>query len=286
MCLLVPRFSWAEESPFRCFVSILPLKTFVEKVGGGKVEVHVLVPPGSSPATYEPSPRQMALLAESRLFFRVGVPFESAFLPKLKRAMENLEIVDLREGIQLERLEEHRHEGHSPQREGHSHEKEEALDPHIWTSPPLVKIQARHIAKALKKARPEGEAFFEERLRAFQAELDQLHENLREALAPLKGKAFLVFHPAWGYFARTYGLKQIAIESEGKSPTGRQLARIVDKAEEENIQVIFVQPQFSQSAAEQLAQSIDGVVIPLDPLAANYVENMEKVAKTLKERLK
>jgi zinc transport system substrate-binding protein len=169
----------------------------------------------------------------------------------------------------------HDHHGDS----GHSHDHEEGNDPHIWLDPDLVKVQARTIADALIRVDPEGQEYYEKNYEQFRSDLNTLDEKLERALKPVNGKTFLVFHPAWGYFADAYGLKQVAVELEGKEPSARHMAKLIDRAESENVKVIFVQPQFSQSEAETIAKAIGGVVIPIDPLAEDYIENMEKVAR-------
>lgn len=274
LCVL-PSVSIASEAGrITVFTSILPQEYFVERIGGDRVEVQALVTPGSSPATYEPTPRQMAALSEAKIFFRIGVPFENAFVPKIDGMTEGLRIVDTRKGITLRKMKErHHHEG------GHEHHHHEGgTDPHIWLSPRLVKVQARTIADALIEADPAGAAIYEKNLAAFLKDLDALDAHLVEALAPVKGKTFMVFHPAWGYFADAYGLEQQPIEIEGKDPSGQQIARMIEMAQDEGVRVIFVQPQFSTSSAKSVAEAIDGVVVPIDPLARDYVANLEQVA--------
>jgi zinc transport system substrate-binding protein len=271
-----------ETDKYTVFTSILPQEYFVERIGGDRVEVQALVTPGSSPATYEPTPRQMAALSEAKLFFRIGVPFENAFVPKIEGATEGLRIVDTRAGITLREMKaHHHHEGDSEKTDHH----EEGADPHIWLSPRLVKVQARTIADALIEVDPAGQATYENNLAAFIQELDALDATLAEALAPVKGKIFMVFHPAWGYFADAYGLKQEPIEVEGKDPSGQQLARMIELAKDEGVRVIFVQPQFSKRSAMRVAEAIGGAVVPINPLARDYLNNLERVAVAVHEAL-
>ncbi len=255
------------------FVSILPQAFFVEQIGGERVQVDVLVLPGQSPATYAPTPKQMAKLSHARAFFRIGVAFENGFMPKIKNSMNNLLIVDTREGIKLAALENHQHENH-----GDSHHDNE-LDPHIWLDPMLVKQQGAIIRDTLISLDPAGEELYRKNFIAFSAKLDQLDKKLRQALLPVKGKTFFVFHPAFGYFAKAYGLKQVAVETGGKKPGGRHLARLIESAQEKKVKVLFVQPQFSQKSAGTIARAIDGVVVAIDPLAKDYFSNMEKIAR-------
>lgn len=294
LCMLPATGMAAEAGRITVFTSILPQEYFVERIGGDRVEVLALVTPGSSPATYEPTPRQMAALSEAKIFFRIGVPFENAFVPKLEGAAEGLRIVDTREGITLRQMKVRHHhngagdEGHTHEGEAHHkghHEHAVGTDPHVWLSPRLVKVQARTIADALIELDPAGKAAYEQNLAAFLKDLGTLDAHLVDALAPVKGKTFMVFHPAWGYFADAYGLEQEPIEIEGKDPSGRQIARMIEVAKDEDVRVIFVQPQFSTKSAKRIAEAIGGAVVPIDPLARDYAGNLERVAAAVREAL-
>jgi len=259
------------------FVSILPQAFFVEKIGGDRVLVDVLVQPGQSPHTYAPTPRQMGRLAEGRVYFRIGVAFENAFIPKIENALPNLIIVDTRQGINLEKMAGHEGE------EDHDHGEE--LDPHIWLDPLLVKKQAKIIKDTLAQLDPAGQSLYEKNLAAFCSDLEALHARLTKALTPLQGKSFFVFHPAFGYFAKAYGLKQIAVETGGNAPSARHLASLIESAKKNGVRVLFVQPQFSQKSAKTVARAINGVVVPLDPLARDYFSNMTGIAQALEMAL-
>lgn len=270
-----------ESEGMRVFVSIAPQAYFVEQIAGDLVEVDVLVSPGQSPATYEPSPRQVTRLQRARVYFRIGVPFEDGLVEKIRAMAETLRIVDTREGITLRTMKGHRH--HDEGRDGHN--ERGAKDPHIWLDPRLVKVQAATIAKALAELDPSHADVFRERLAAFHRRLDAVDARLREALAPLKGRKLLVFHPAYGYFADAYGLEQEPIELEGKRPTARQLVRLIEQARSDKAKVIFVQPQFSAASAEVIAREIGGAVVPMDPLARDYLKNLEDMADKIQAAL-
>ena len=261
---------WA--APLEVFVSILPQKYFVERVAGDSVKVEVMVRPGMSPGNYEPTPQQMNALARSAAFFRIGVPFEETWLPRIQRAAAGLKVVDTRAGIALQPIDP---DGKTGGR----------LDPHIWTTPLLVKQQAAVIRDALIELRPSDRATFEAGYAAFAAELDRLDADIRDQLAGKKERRFLVFHPAWGYFARAYGLQQMAIEVEGKEPGPQMLSKIIDTARKEKIQVVFVQKQFSKKAAEAVAREIGGKVLEIDPLAEDFVGNTRAVAGALADAM-
>lgn len=266
------------------FVSIVPQAYFVERVGGDRVNVGVLVGPGRQPHEYEPSPKQLAQLASARALFTVGMPFEVALAEKIRLSFKNLTVVDTAKGISLRAMtaEESEPASHSKKHRhgkihGHSHATG-SPDPHIWLDPRLVKIQLATISETLVALDPAHADEYRRNLAAFQQDLDRLDAKLAAALSPLKGKEFYVYHPAFGYFADRYGLKQVAVEIGGKEPSARHLAQLVTRARKEGVKVIFVQPQFSTRSAETLAKEIHGAVIPLDDLAKDYFANMEEIA--------
>ncbi|MBU0909070.1 MAG: zinc ABC transporter substrate-binding protein [Proteobacteria bacterium] len=277
LSLHLPAAQAAPKKKIPVLVSILPQAFFVEKIGGDRVEVEVLVQSGQSPHTYAPTPRQMARLAEARVYFRIGVAFENTFIPKIENSLPNLVIVDTRQGIALEKITGHEEDDH--------HDPGEELDPHIWLDPLLVKQQAKIIKDTLIQLDPGGQSLYEQNFTAFCADLDALHARLSKALAPLRGKSFFVFHPAFGYFAKAYGLKQIAVETGGNSPSARHLASLIESAKKNGVKVLFVQPQFSRKSAETVARAINGVVVALDPLARDYFANMTGIAQALEKAL-
>ncbi|WP_206036274.1 metal ABC transporter solute-binding protein, Zn/Mn family [Crateriforma spongiae] len=267
------------EQPIVVFTSIVPQEFLVQRIGGKYVEVHALVRPGSSPATYEPTPRQMAALSDARLYFRIGVPFENAFLSKIETTMKRLRIVDTRKGIELREI-----AGHSNRGSGAT-EHDAGRDPHIWLSPCLAKVQSRTMTNALVEIDPEHKEIYEANLAELLQELNALDAQLAATLAPVRGKSFLVFHPSWGYFADDYGLIQETVEVEGKEPSARQLSHIIELAKQRDVRVVFVQPQFGQQATGAVAKAIDGAVIPIDPLAGDYIDNLEVVADKIRAAL-
>ena len=254
------------------FVSIPPQKFVVEQLAGAGLRVEVLLQPGGSPATYEPTPRQMAALDGAALYLQIGAPFEAPLLARIASLMPELPVVDCRAGITLEPMEAGHH--------GHGHE---FLDPHIWLDPLRMKAVVRTTAAALKELVP-GQ---EEQITKVPSleELRMEHLSIAELLTPFKGRQLLVFHPAYGYFTRRYGLVQKAVESEGKAPSARQLAGIVDELRQNRTSAIFVQPQFSRSAAERIADALDCRLVELDPLAEDYLANLEVMARRIAESM-
>ena len=261
----------AAAAPLQVFVSILPLKTFVRQVGGDHVAVRVMVGPGQEPASYEPTPRQMTELAGARLYFRIGVPFENVWMSRIIANNPQMTVVDLRRGLALKTLAAHTHEGAW-------HGSDKAIDPHVWTDPMMVRTMVGTIAAALGKADPAHAADYRSAAAAYAAKLKALDGEIRRMLAPVKEKKFLVFHPAWGYFADAYGLKQIAIEAGGKQPGARALAGLIARSKKEGIRVIFIQEQFSRRLAKSVARQIGARVVAVDPLAPDYLTNMRHVA--------
>lgn len=267
------------EGKIRAFVTVAPQAYFVERIGGEQVAVDVLVPPGQSPHTYEPTPRQMTRLEEADVYFRVGVPIENRWINRLAEAVGHERIIDTREGIRLRAIEGHSHDHEDEDGEGVGHD--EAPDPHIWLDPVLAKTQARTITEALVGLDPENRRLYEARLDELQHDLDSVHALIQEILAPVRGRTAYVFHPSYGYFLDRYGLQQAAIEQEGKEPAARKMTELIDAARRENVGTLFVQPQFSQKTAATVAQAIGAEVVVIDPLAEDYLNNLVAIARNI-----
>ncbi|MFO7713116.1 metal ABC transporter solute-binding protein, Zn/Mn family [Desulfosarcina sp.] len=275
------------------FVSIVPQKYFVQQIGRNLVDVRVMVQPGASPTTYEPKPGQMADLSKSEVYFAIGVAFENVWLKKIAAANPEMKVVHTDQGITKLPMAAHHHpdEAGDPHPEkgeapGKDHSERSGLDPHIWLSPPLVKHQARTILTALQEIDPDRRDVYEANFRQFAAAVDSLDRELRQTLADGQGLQFMVFHPAWGTFAHTYGLQQVPIEIQGKDPKPSQLKDLIEYARKRGIRVIFVQPQFSHKSAKLVAGEINGQVVIADPLAEDWMTNLREVANKLKAALK
>ena len=261
-------------------VSIAPQKYFVQQICKDMAEIQVLVPPGASPATYEPKPRQMAAISKARIYFSIGVPFESVWLEKIGATNREMVLVPTDRGIQKLPMAVHHHS------EGEKEPEHGTLDPHIWLSPPLVMIQARTILKAVQAADPGHQSAYEKNFRAFISQLEDLDAELRSLFSGSTGQQFMVFHPSWGYFAQTYGLRQVPIEIEGKEPKPAQLKELIEHAREEGVLVVFVQPQFSTKSAKLIAGEIGAQVIIADPLAEDWAANLRTVARKFESALR
>jgi zinc transport system substrate-binding protein len=269
----------AADGKLTVFVSVLPQKYFVERIGGSHVDVSVMVGPGQSPATYEPSPRRMTELAGADLYYRVGVPFEKVWMDRVMAANPGMKILDAREGVPLRVMEPAG--GHHHDYDHAQHGDNKYNDPHIWLDPRLVRRMALPIRDRLTALMPAHAAEFSVNYQAFLDELEELDCEVRGILSSLESREFMVFHPSWGYFADAYRLRQIPIESEGKEPGAKTLARLVDQARERNIQVIFVQKQFGRAQAEALAEAVGARIADLDPLAEDYPDNLLQVARVI-----
>jgi zinc transport system substrate-binding protein len=264
------------------FVSIPPQKYFVQQIGKERVNVQVMVQPGASPATYEPRPRQMAAISKTQIYFAVGVAFEKFWLGKIAASNPKLRVVHTDHGIQKIPMAAHHLDAeHPPEKE-----RQGEPDPHIWLAPTLVMTQARTILNALVEIDPAHRSAYEANTRAFVAELAALDADLRNNFADRQGRQFMVFHPAWGYFAHSYGLQQVPVEIEGKDPKPAQLKVLIEHARENQIKAIFVQPQFSAKSAKLVAKEMGGQVVVADPLAFDWLINLREVARKLKTALK
>jgi zinc transport system substrate-binding protein len=266
-------------------VSILPQEYFVQRIVGDKYKINVMIPPGHSPATYEPTPREMRAVSESILYFRIGfIAFEKAWMDKIASINKGMKIVDTSRGVTFIRGTPYPSHEASETKSLH-HLDNRGIDPHIWLSPSAVKVQVKNILEAFMETDPDTRVIYEENYQAFIQDIEQLQAENKAVLEPFRGRQFMVYHPAWSYFAREYGLIQFPIEIEGKSPSAANLKKIIDLAKKENIHVIFVQQQFDANSARAAAREIDGKVITMDPLSPDWLNNMKKMALTFKEAL-
>lgn len=268
----------------------------MEHIGGHRVRVEVLVATGKDPHHYEATPKKIADLTRSRVYFRTGMPFEETLLEKLKSLAPKLKIVDLREGLALRIMELHSHGEAISEREPNSDDRpistehrhhlgcsHDGLDPHVWFAPEMLKIQAETVLKTLVELDPEGEAVYRKNYEIFREKLETLRASLEEKLSPCRGRTVFVFHPSYGYFCDEFGLKQRALEFEGKSPSPRQLAEIADEArtrfENEKIKpVIFVQPEFNKAPAQAVAELIHGRLVEHSCLDRDVFQSMTRFA--------
>ncbi|HEY4759486.1 MAG TPA: zinc ABC transporter substrate-binding protein, partial [Thermoguttaceae bacterium] len=273
--------------PIDVFAGIPPVAYLVERIGGGQVHVELLIHSNQDPHTFEPTPKQVQALAKAKVFFKVGMPFEDQLIEKIRSTQPNLEVVDTTQGIEKLRMSATYADDHAQSVVEHSHDGLPTdLDPHVWLSPLLAKKQAANIAAALEKNDPHHAAFFQANLARLQQELDAVDTKISLSLKPYAGSTFYVFHPAFGYFADRYHLKQEAIEAGGRQPSPGQLRRLIQTAKAQNARVIFVQPQFDRHSPETVAQSIGGRIVPINDMDKDVIANLQEIASKIAEALK
>lgn len=251
-----------EEGPtlLTAAVTILPQQEFVEKVGGERVRTIVMIPPGASPATYSPVPEEVKTLSQANVYFEVGtpLPFEDVYLERLLAEYQDMVVVNCSEKINLQ-----------------------GNDPHVWTNPKNAIQMVNAIAGGLCDIDPQNATYYRNNAGAYIKELNSLDGNIRSVLEPVSGKAFLVYHPAWSYFAREYSLVQVSIENEGKEPGSRELAEIISMAKKEGINEVYANPQMNTEPARFIAEQIGGELVYADPLSKDYISNLERFAISL-----
>lgn len=262
-------------------VSILPQETFVKKIAGDKVDITVMVMPGSSPHSYEPKSSQMISISKANVYFSIGVEFENIWLDRFKSQNKELKFVNISDKIAKIEMQEHFHEEeHHEDEENHHHH--ESLDPHTWTSPKNVKIMANTIYETLVQLDPLNEKFYKSNLNNFIKEIKDTDAKIKFILKDIKPKSkFMVFHPSWGYFANDYNLVQIAVEVEGKKPKPKEMIMIISEAKEEKVKVIFTQPEFSDKSAQIIAKEVNVGIKKVSPLDPNWSENLINMANAI-----
>ncbi len=248
-------------------VTVGPEVEFVKAVGGDKVDVTLMVPPGADPHTYEPLPDQLNHVANSKMYIEVGTPieFELNYMDKMKDINPHMVVVNSSKGIDL-----------IP----NTAEHENNSDPHVWVSPKNAKVMVENIYQGLVQLDPNNTAYYTNNRNNYLKQLDELNMNITNSLKGKENSQIIVYHPAWAYFCRDYNLTQIPIETGGKEPTSQEIASVIDLAKNNNIKVIFVEPQYSSKSADVIAAEINGKVVKIDDLAENYIENLNNVAKT------
>ena len=256
----------SSQEKIKILVSILPQKYFVEKIGGNKVDVDVLIPPGTNPHLWDPTPRQLVDVAGTAIYFYNGnMNFEKSWMKNIVDANPNLMQVKLSEGINL--LSGSGHTGHG---EGHSH----GVDPHTWLPPANARIIATNIKNTLSKQYPGHGSCFEENYNKLITEIADLEKEIETNLGNLPNRKFMIFHPTLSYYAKQFGLEQISIEFEGKEPTPKHLRASIDLAKKSGIQTIFIQKEFDMNNASIIANELDGRLVQIDPLSENWYDNL------------
>lgn len=272
-------------------VTIEPQRYFLDQIVGNAFTINTLVPPGTSPETYEPAPSVMINMGKSDIYFMVGdLGFENAWSKRLAENNPDVAIVSCSEGI--ERMEGHDH-SHDDHGDGHDHglhhhadnreylHAHSGIDPHVWSSPLAVKIFVRNMLDAVVKADPDNEEIFRSNFDEFSVKIERTDSLIRDLLKDAPSRSFIIYHPALGYFARDYGLHQYSIEFEGKSPSPSQIKELVDVARKEKINTVFIQRGFDSKNAAVVAQEIGAEVFEIDPLRYEWDEELLRIATIL-----
>ena len=254
--------------------SIAPVTQMVDAIASERVETITMVMQGDSPHTYEPKPSQMKAVSEASLYFAIGVEFEKAWLARFKAQNSSMRVVNLYEGIKRLHMKSH-----------HEHDAKGGEDPHIWTAPRNMIVMAKKVAKALEDIDPEGRKYYEKNLQKYIAQVEALEKRISSILSSLPaGSSFLVFHPSWGYFADEFGLKQVAMETEGKEPSAKEFMSLIKRMKKSGARAIVVQPEFSNKSARLLAKELSIPVVAVSPLAYDWQNSLLRVARAIAGR--
>lgn len=261
-------------------VTIEPQRYFVEKITGNNFKVNTIVPPGTSPESYDPTPSQMVALGKSLLYFKVGyLGFENAWGKTLEENNTNVKVVNTSNEIVLIEGDEHFIEiGEHQHHDGHDHQ---GVDPHIWSSPKSALIMAENMLNALVEIDVENQKVYRDNFTTLRAEIIEVDKKITSLLENAPVKSFIIYHPALGYFARDYNLTQYSIEFEGKNPSPQQLKQMIDFAKKQGIKTIFVQKGFDMKNAESLAKEVGASIHSIDPLSYDWSDEMINIAQIL-----
>jgi zinc transport system substrate-binding protein len=261
------------------FVSIMPQVGLAKAVAGELAEIHALVGEGRSPHSYAPTGRQLARLGEADALLTIGEPFEKQLLHKISPLYPELSIVPSHAGIARRAMPHMHHSKACAQSHGE-------MDPHVWLCPANAAAIAKNMAAALEQIDPANAEAYRKNYDDLERQLRRLDMDIRELLKPYNGSRFYVFHPSFGYFADTYGLEQVPVELDGKSPSPRQLATLIEQAKADGVKVVFVQKQFPAGSAKAIADALNGRVVQLDPLAEDSVASLWLIAESIAQALK
>ena len=254
-------------------VTLEPLRYFTEAIAGDNYEVVSMVPKGSSPESYDPTPQQLVNLSKSQAYLRIGyIGFEQAWMKKLEANCPNMKVYNTSKGIDLIRDKGHWHGDHF---------HEGGVEPHVWNSTQNALIIADNIYQALCELDSTHQEDYQKRLDVLKQTIRQTDANIRTLLENADS-TFLIYHPALSYFARDYGLKQVSIEEGGKEPSPAQLKALIETCRNENVHTIFVQQEFDQRNAQLIANELGVNIVSINPLSYDWVKEMIRIAEALK----
>ncbi len=271
LSLLIALLPMSLSAAWTVHASVPPIAALAAEVGGAHVQTFSLLRPGDNPVTFAPTPRQLLALADSDLYLRAGLPFERTWMTRLRQVNSRMRVVDVREGVAATPL-HHAHGTHV-----------QMPDPHLWSDPLAAIHIADNIRRALSELDPAHADDYRRGFEATQRRLQRLDRWIRARLHRRHADSFLVYHPAWGYFAHRYGLNQLAIEHEGKQGGARWLTSLIEQARREGIRVVLIQPQFDHRQAEQIARAIGARLVTIDPLAADQQSELRRLVEALTE---
>ena len=269
------------ENKLNVFTSIPPIAFFVEQIGGDMVKVDSVIDINGNPHSYTPTPKQVVKLGKAKMFFTIGVPFERPLVKQIKSLSTPPLIVDLTKGIKFRKM----GGAHEDCADAHNHDHElngGVNDPHVWLGPEQIKIIAGNITNTMVVKDKANAAKYKANHKLFLKKLKVINVEIAKQLLPCKGETVLVYHPSFGYFTDAFGLKQEAVEIEGKSPSPPQIIKLIREAKKDKIKVIFVQPQFDGNAAANIAKAIKGSVVSMNSNEKNVFENMKKMATKIR----
>lgn len=252
-------------------VTLAPYAKIVQEIAGENADVVTLVPPNANPHLFEPKPNTLRAFSKASLYLSDGSGLDKAWRPRFMGVNKNVRIVDISQGVSWMKGEEHEHG--------------EELDPHIWNSPRMAIVIASNVCSALVELDAVHAGVYRTNLEKFSKRLSDLDVKFTEATKALSEdrRTFIVFHPSYGYLARDYGLKQIAVEMHGKEPKPRDMQKLVHIAKEHQVKTVFVQPQFSRRAAESLSREIQAKIVSIDPLAFDFEQELQKFISAISE---
>ena len=269
---------WGAEKKIAVCTGLEPVAYIVSAVGGEHVKVSSMLPAGRSPHDYAPGTRELRLAMGAKLFFTTNMLYEQRIVRALKGKVA---VVDISEKIRRIPLDAGKHDHHHCGLDHHSCGGGSSGDPHVWLSPVNCAVMAEKAAEELAKVAPEYKTEFRRNAERFSQRMRKLHETLLKRLAPCKGMSFFVYHPAFGYFAELYGLRQKAIELGGREASPARMAAVIREARKAGVKVVFVQKQFNPASAKALANAIKGEVMELDPLAPDVEKNFNDICGAL-----
>jgi len=254
-------------------VSIEPFRFFTSEIAGDSYSINVIVPPGASPATYEPPPAVIKGISNSDMMIINGyLGFEMAWIDRMIGLNEKVKVLKLADSQDLIASDSHRHNDITHYT---------GVDPHFWVSPLCARTIARDIKDFLVKNDPDREEIYNSNYMRLDSLILDTDSYIRSILSDSGKKSFMIFHPSLTYFARDYGLEQIAVETEGKEPSPSELKELIDNGREKNLKTIFVQREFDMKNARLIGKEIGAETVVIDPLSNEWAGSLKEIAENI-----